>query len=54
MNTTSIVFAIIGSAFGIMVTFIGATWHVSNRFGKVEGRLTAIETILDIKRKARD
>lgn len=54
MNITTLIFTIIGCAFSMIITFVGATWHISNRFGKVEGRLLVIESKVGIRGEAGD
>lgn len=49
MNTMVVVLTVVGSALGIMVTFILGTYHVSNRFGRVETRLAVIESKIGIR-----
>lgn len=51
MELNGTVVSILISGFGIMFTLIATTWHISNRFGRVENRLTRIETQIGLDSK---
>jgi hypothetical protein len=54
MDKISAVTAIVGSAFGIMLTIVSVAVYLTNRFGKVETRLAVVESVLRIKNKETD
>jgi hypothetical protein len=46
MDKLSIILTIIAGIISLIVTLIGCTWVVSNRFGKIEGQMIGFREIM--------
>lgn len=46
MATLPIILTIIGGIVSLMVTLIGCTWVVSNRFGKIEAEMVGFREVM--------
>jgi hypothetical protein len=46
MANLGIILTIIGGILSLVVTLIGCTWVVSNRFGKIEGEMIGFREVM--------
>lgn len=51
MSVLSIVLSIIGGILSLIVTLIGCTWVVSNRFAKIEGEMVGFREIMSAQNR---
>lgn len=51
MDKLSIILTIIGGILSLIITLIGCTWVVSNRFAKIEGEMIGFREVMSAQNR---